>query len=173
MSVVNTDIKLRYSTATGSAGLTTAGTAATSLGKYVSTTDVTAPPNAFFDDVSSAEALAGDTEYRCFFVYNSHATDSALNVTVSITGEVALGGTTTAALDNVAIGAANGASALSAISANENTAPTPVGTFSTGPLTVGTLAAGQAKAIWLKRVVSASTAALVGDGFTVSVGGDG
>lgn len=173
MSVANTDIKIRYSTASGSAGLTTAGTRDASLGKYVSTTDVPAPPNAFFDDVASAEASAGDTEYRCVFVYNSHATDSALNVQVTITGEVSGGGVTTAALDNIAAGAANGASALSATVANENTAPSGVGAFSTGPLSIGTLAAGQAKAVWLKRVVAASTAAMTGDGFTFSVGGDG
>jgi hypothetical protein len=173
MSVASSDIKIRYSVGTGSAGLTTAGVRDAAFGKYVSTTDVTAPPNSFWDDVSSAEALSGDTEYRCVFIYNSHSTDSALNVTVSITGEVALGGTTTIALDNVATGAANGAGALSAIIANENTAPTPVGSFSTGPLSIGTLAAGQAKAVWLKRVVGASTAAIVGDGFTFNVGGDG
>lgn len=173
MSVIASDIHLRYSTASGAAGLTTAGARDTSLGKYVSTTDVTAPPNAFFDDVQSAEASAGDTEYRCIFVYNSHATDSALNVKVSISAEVSGGGTTTTALDNIAAGAANGASALAATVANENTAPTGVGTFDTADKTIGTLAAGQAKAFWLKRTVGAATGPLVGDGFTITVGGDG
>jgi hypothetical protein len=173
MSVVAADIKLRYSVGTGSAGLTTAGTRDTSLGKYVSTTDVSAPPNAFYDDVQSAEASAGDTEYRAIAVYNSHATDSALNVKVSISAEVSGGGVTTIALDNIASGAANGASALSATVANENAAPTGVGTFGTSDLTIGTLAAGQAKAFWLKRTVGASTGPLVGDGFTITVGGDG
>jgi hypothetical protein len=173
VSVISSDIKLRYSVGTGSAGLTTAGTRDASLGKYVSTTDVTAPPNAYFDDVSSAEALAGDTEYRCVFVYNSHATDSALNVQVAISAEVSGGGSTQIALDNIAAGAANGASALSATVANENTAPSGVGSFGTTTLTIGTLAAGAAKAFWLKRTVGASTASIVGDGFTITVGGDG
>lgn len=172
MSVASSDIKLRYSVSTGSAGLTTAGVRDAALGKYVSTTDVSAPPNAFYDDVSSAEALAGRTEYRCIFVYNSHSTDTALNVTVSITGEVAGGGATTLALDNIAAAAASGASALSATIASDTTVPTGVGTFGTS-VTIGTLAAGQARAVWLKRVVGASTAALVGDGFTFNVGGDG
>jgi hypothetical protein len=173
MSVLAADMKLRYTTASGAAGLTTAGTRDTSLGKYASTTDVTAPPNAFFDDVQSAEASAGDTEYRCIIVYNSHATDSALNVVVKLTGEVAGGGATTTALDNIATAAANGASALSATVANENTAPTGVGTFDTSDKTIGTLAAGQGKAFWLKRTVGAATGPLVGDGFTITVGGDG
>ena len=175
MTVLASDIKLRYSVGTGTAGLTTAGARDTSLGKYVSTTDAAAASGGgtFFDDVQSAEASAGDTEYRCIFVYNSHATDSALNVQVSISGEVAGGGSTQIALDNIAAGAANGTSALSAVVANENTAPTGVGAFGTSALSIGTLAAGQAKAVWLKRTVAASTAAMTGDGFTLTVGGDG
>lgn len=173
MSVLASDIKLRYSVSSGSAGLTTAGVRDSALGKYVSTTDVSAPPNAFYDDVASAEASAGRTEYRCIFVYNSHATDSALNVQVSISGEVAGGGVTNIALDNIAAGAANGAGALSATIASDTTAPTGVGTFGTATLTIGTLAAGQARAFWLKRTVAAATGPLVGDGFTITVGGDG
>lgn len=173
MTVTATDIKIRYSTVSGSAGNSTAGTAAGSLGKYMSTTDVAAPPNAYFDDVASSEASAGDTEYRCVFVYNSHATESALNVGVQVVSEVAGGGVTTAALDNIAASAAGSASAQAAQVADENTAPTGVGAFGTSLLSIGTLAAGQCKAVWLKRTVAASTAAISGDGFTLRVTGDG
>src|ERR1044072_3333536 len=102
MAVTASDMKIRYSVGTGSAGNSTAGTRAGSLGKYISTTDVGSAPNVFFDDVQSSEASAGDTEYSCVFVLNDHATDSALNVQVQIVSEVAGGGATTAALDNVA-----------------------------------------------------------------------
>lgn len=173
MSVLASDIKIRYSVVTGSAGNSTVGTAAGSMGKYMSTTDATGSANVFFDDVSSAEASAGDTEYRCVFVYNSHGTDSALNVQAQIVSEVASGGTTTAALDNIATSAAGSASAQAAQIANEDTAPSGVGTFGTTALSIGTLTAGQCKAVWLKRVVSASTGPLVGDGFTLRVTGDG
>jgi hypothetical protein len=173
MAVVASDIKIRYSVTSGSAGNSTAGTAAGSLGKYMSTTDVTSPPNAYFDDVSSAEASAGMTDYRCVFVYNSHSTDSALNVKVDIISEVAGGGTTTIALDNIAASSAGSASAQAAQVASETTAPTGVGTFGTTQLSVGTLAAGQCKAVWLKRTVAASTAAITGDGFTLRTSGDG
>lgn len=139
----------------------------------MSTTDVPAPPNVFFDDVQSAEALAGDTEYRCVFVFNSHATDSALNVTVQVVSEVSGGGATSAALDNIAASAAGSSGAQAATVADENTAPTGVGSFLTSALSIGTLAAGQCKAVWLKRVVGASTAAMTGDGFTVRTNGDG
>lgn len=174
MSVLASDILLKYSVGSGSAGNSTAGTRDTSLGKYISTTQVTAPPNAFWDDVSSAEASAGDTEYRCVFVHNSHATDSALNVTVTIQSEVSGGGVTTVALDNLAASAVGSASAQAdGPVANENTAPSAVGAFSAGPVTIGTLAAGQCRAVWLKRVVGVATGPLVGDGFTFHVAGDG
>jgi hypothetical protein len=172
--VAASDILLKYSVGTGSAGNSTSGTRDTSLGKYISTTQVSAPPNAFFDDVSSAEASAGDTEYRCIFVHNSHATDSALNVQVSITSEVSGGGVTTVALDNIAASAIGSASAQAAGPvADENTAPTGVGTFGTTAVTIGTLAAGQCRAVWLKRVVGAATASINGDGFTFHLTADG
>jgi hypothetical protein len=172
--VAASDILFKYSVGSGSAGNSTAGTRDTSLGKYISTTQVTAPPNAFWDDVSSAEASAGDTEYRCIFVHNAHATDSALNVQVSITSEVAGGGATTIALDNIAASAIGSASAQAAGPvADENTAPTGVGTFGTSAVTIGTLAAGQCRAVWLKRVVGAATASINGDGFTFHLAADG
>lgn len=174
MSVAASDIKIRYSVGSGSAGNTVAGTAAGSLGKYISTTDVAGSTNLFYDDVSSAEALAGDTEYRCVFVYNAHATDSALNVNVQIVSEVSGGGVTSATLDNIATSAVGSASAQSnGPVTDENTAPTGVGSFVTTALAIGTLLAGQCKAVWLKRVVSASTAAIVGDGFTFRTTFDG
>jgi hypothetical protein len=166
-------MKVRYSVTSGSAGNSTAGTRAGSIGKYISTTDVPAPPNAFFDDVQSSEAAAGDTEYCCGFVLNDHATDSALNVTVQLVSEVAGGGATTLALDNIATSAKGSASAQAAQVANEDTAPSGVGTFDTSSKSIGTLTAGQCKAFWLKRTVSASTGAMTGDGFTVRVTFDG
>lgn len=173
MPVASGDMKVRYSVTSGSAGNSTAGTRAGSIGKYISTTDVPAPPNAFFDDVQSSEAAAGDTEYCCGFVLNDHATDSALNVTVQLVSEVAGGGATTLALDNIATSAKGSASAQAAQVANEDTAPSGVGTFDTTQKSIGTLTAGQCKAFWLKRTVSASTGAMTGDGFTVRVTFDG
>ena len=173
MSVAASDMKIRYSVTSGSAGNSTAGTRAGSLGKYISTTDVSGSTNVFFDDVSSAEASAGDTEYSCVFVLNDHATDSALNVTVQVVSEVSGGGSTQAALDNIAASAKGSSSAQAAQVADENTAPSGVGTFGTSALSIGTLAAGQCKAVWLKRTVAASTAAISADGFTLRTTFDG
>lgn len=172
MTVINTDIKIRYSVGTGSAGNSVAGTRDASLGKYMSTTDMTAPPNAIWDDVSSAEASAGDTEYRCHFIYNAHATDSAPNVTVSINTEISGGGATSIGVDATAASAI-GSAAAQAVGpvTDENTAPSGV-TFGSSA-TIGTLAAGTCRAVWVRRIVGASTAGIVGDGFTYHVAGDG
>lgn len=173
MSVANSDIKIRYSTVSGSAGNSLTSTAAASLGKYISTTDASGSTNVFFDDVASADAAAGLTEYRCVFVLNDHATDTAINVAVQVVSEVGGGGVTSATLDNIATSAKGSASAQAAQIASDTTAPSGVGSFVTTSLAIGTLAAGQCKAVWLRRVVSASTAAIVGDGFTLRTTGDG
>jgi hypothetical protein len=173
MAVVASDMLLKYSVA-ASAGDTTSGAAATSLGDQVSTTAITsAVLNNLFDDVSGAEASAGDTEYRCVFVHNNHATDSAFNVTVAVQSEVAGGATITIALDNIGATAKGSASAQAAVVANENTAPSGVGSFGAGPLSIGTLTAGQVYGVWVKRTVTASTAALSNDGFTLRIAGEG
>jgi hypothetical protein len=173
VSVLNTDIKVRYSTVSGSAGNSLTSTAAASLGKYISTTDAAGSTNVFFDDVASADALAGLTEYRCVFVLNDHATDTALNVQVQVVSEVGGGGVTSAALDNIATSAKGSAGAQATQIATDVTTPSGVGSFVTTALSIGTLTAGQCKAVWLRRVISASTAAIVGDGFTLRVTGDG
>jgi hypothetical protein len=48
---------------------------AASLGGVMSSTAVGS--NTLFDTVSAAEALSGDTEYRCYYVKNTNATDTA------------------------------------------------------------------------------------------------
>lgn len=173
MSVVASDILFKFSVS-AAAGDTTAGTANTSLGDQVSTTQITDNViDNLFDDVSSAEASAGDTEYRCFFVHNNHATDSALNMTIAVQSEVSGGASITLATDNIGATAKGSGSAQAAAIGAEGTAPSGVGTFGAGPLTIGTLSAGQVFGIWVKRVVAASTAALAGDGGTLRVSFDG
>ncbi len=74
MPIVASDLKVRLSVKTGSAGNSTAqGDPNQSLGKYISTTDLTDNTlNNLFDDVSGDDNLTLDVEYRCLFIYNSH-----------------------------------------------------------------------------------------------------
>lgn len=173
MAIVAADIVKRLSVVTGSAGDTTAGTPAGSLGKYPATTAITdATLNNLFDDVTGAEAAAGSVEYRCLFILNNHATLTLQNATIAVQSETSGGGSIQIALDNIAVGAKGGAGALAATIANETTTPTGVGTFGAGPLTIGDMAPGTVKGVWVKRTVAASTAALNPDGVVLRVAGD-
>ena len=173
MAIAASDIVKRLSVVTASAGDTTAGTPASSFGDQVATTVITdATLNNLFDDVSGAEAAAGTTEYRCIFVLNNHATLTYENATVAIQSETGTGTTITLATDNIGNVAKGSASAQAATIASETTAPTGVSAFSAGPLSIGNLAPGQVRGIWLKRVVSAGASASNPDSAVLRFSGD-
>lgn len=175
MAIVASDIVYRLSVKTGSAGDSTASTPAGSLGKYVSSTAMSAGANGLFDEVSGAENAASTVDYRCFFVLNNHATLTLYNAVVYLSAETAGGTGIAIAVDNVAATAKASASAQADQIANETTAPTAVGSFSS-PTTSGTglalgdLAPGQVRAVWARR--TAANTAAVADGVTFAVTGD-
>jgi len=177
MAITATDILFKLSVV-ADAGNTTAGTPATSLGDQISTTQITdAQLNNLFDDVSGDENAASDVEYRCIFVHNAHATLTWQTVVVWLSAEVSGGANAAIAIDDLAASAIGAAVAQADVIADENTAPgTGVGTFSspttkaTG-LSVGNIAAGYCRAIWVKRSAANSTA-LDSDGVTIRCEGD-
>ena len=129
-----------------------------SLGGAMSSTAV---PASVFDDVSGTESAAGDTEYRCIFLLNSHGSLTWQGVFLWLDGTTAQGDLAEAiGLDGAAVGTSTSASTA----ADENTAPAPAITFSspttkgTG-LSIGNIGPGQMKAIWLRRTVTAGAAA--------------
>jgi len=161
MPIISTDIKYRLS---GGASNTDP---AASLGGAKSSTDAA---STIFDDVSSAEATAGDIEYRCVYVHNNHGSLTLQGAKIWIQTQ------TPSADTDVAIGL--GSSAVNGTEqtvANEGTAPTGV-TFSApssfaGGLTIGDIPAGEHKAVWVRRTVNAGAAA-ASDSFTLRVQGD-
>lgn len=171
MAIVASDIVTRFSVA-AAAGDTTASAAATSLGDQVSTTAWT-DGSTLFDDVTGAENAASESEYRCIFILNNHATLTAQNVVVYVSAETAGGASVQLAIDNIAASTKTSGSAQAAVIANEDSAPASVGTFSapttaaTG-LSVGNLTPGQVRGVWIKRT-TANTAALDSDGFTLGI----
>lgn len=178
MAIVSSDIVLRGSVVTGSAGDSTANaTNTTWLGKYVATTAVGTGANALFPDLSGAENAAAGSDYVCIFVLNNHATLALLNPVVYLSAEVAGGAGITIATDNIAASAKGSASAQAAQIASRTTTPTGVSAFS-APTTAGTglslgatLPAGFVKGVWVKRT-AANSAALDADGVTIAIGGD-
>lgn len=176
MAIVANDIQFRLSVKTGSAGDSTAGTTDGSLGKYVSTTQITdATLHNLFDVITGDENAASDVEYRCIFVLNNHATLTLENAVVWLSSEVAGGASAAISVDTTAASAKGSASAQAKEVADESTAPssqtfTAPTTKATG-LSLGNIPAGQVKAIWVRRT-AANTAAVDSDGVTISVAGD-
>jgi hypothetical protein len=87
--ITSSDLKLKLSIKTGSAGNSQAqGDPNASLGKYISTTEITdATLDNLFDDVSGDENAAGTVEYRCLFVHNAHASLTLQSPKVWLSGK--------------------------------------------------------------------------------------
>lgn len=142
------------------------------LGGAISTTQITdATTHNLFDQVSSAEASAGDTEYRCFYVKNAHGTLTLQNAVVWIQTNTPSGDST------IDIGL--GTSAINGTEqtvADESTAPTSV-SFSApasegAALSIGNIPAGEHKAIWVRRTITAAASAYTDDSVVIRVKGD-
>lgn len=161
MPIANTDIQYRLS------GGASNSDAAAALGGAKSNTAV---PSGQFDNVTSAEAAAGDVEYRCFYVHNNHGSLTLTSAKVWIQANTPSTDTT------VDIGL--GSSAINGTEqtiADEQTAPTSV-TFSAAAnegasLSIGDLGPGQHKAVWIRRTVN-SSAAVAADSYTLRVKGN-
>lgn len=177
MPIVTGDLLLKLSITTGVASNSNAQpNPNASLGKYISTSVIQdAFINNLFDNISGDENAASAVDYRCIFLHNAHASLPLQNAVVWISSEVAGGANTAIGVDPAGNLALNGAGAQAATIANETTAPSGV-TFSsptskgTG-LSLGNIAAGQVRAIWVKRSAT-NSAAINADGVTIRTEGD-
>lgn len=178
MAILTTDLLFKLSVKTGAAGNSVAGTPDGSLGKYISTTEITdATLNNLFDDVTAQENADSDVEYRCIFIHNAHPTITLTDAVVWLAAEVAGGCAVAIAVDNIAASPIGQAGAQAAEIADESTSPgAGAGAFSspttkaTG-LTLGDIPAGYCRAIWIRRT-AANTQAMNNDGVTIRVEGD-
>lgn len=179
MAIVASDIKIKLSTKSGSAGNSLAqANVNASLGKYVSTTEaVTATGNNLFDNVTGGENAASTVDYRCVFVHNSHGTLSLENAAVYVSSQVTGGTVLAIAIDNIAASAISSSSAQAFTATTELTDPSAgVGAFSTptstgAALSLGTIPAGFCRAFWIRRT-AANTIAVDNDGGTFVIFGD-
>jgi hypothetical protein len=141
MPIVSSEIQTRLS------GGSSNSNPATSLGGAKSST---VAPTALFDDVSGAEAAAGQVEYRCVYLHNANGSLVLENGVAWLQANV--GGT-------LAIGAGTAAvNATETATANEATAPAGV-TFSSAAnegaaISVGSIPAGQHKSVWVRRTIA-------------------
>lgn len=176
MSIVSSDILLKFSTKVGAAGNANAGTAAGSLGKYISTTQITnATLHNLFDQITGDENAASAVDYRCIFVHNAHASLTWQDIAVYILSQVAGGASIAIGIDPTVASAIGSASAQALEIANETT--TPAGVLFLTPTSLaeatsaGSVANGQCKAIWIRRT-AANTTAVSSDGATLRLQGN-
>jgi hypothetical protein len=180
MPIIATDIKVRTSTVAGAAGNANAqATPGNSLGKYMSTTDIVdAVLNNLFPDMTGDENAASNVDYQCLFIWNNHASLTYQNVVVWCSAEVAGGANTSIGIDTTAASSNTSAAAQAVTIANKNTAPAGVAfTLATAAnskangLSLGSLAPGQVRAVWVRRTAT-NSAALNSDGVTLAIAGD-
>lgn len=167
MSIVASDIKYRLSGGAANSDPNASLGGAKSSVEVVDNTD-----NNLFDDVTGAEHTAGDVEYRCIYVHNAHGSLSLTSALVWIASD------TSGADSDISI--AVGTAAVNGTEqtvANESTAPSGV-TWSdaavsraTG-LALGDIPAGQHKAVWIRRTITAGSTAQAADTCSVQAGGD-
>lgn len=144
-----------------------------SLGGYRSTTQVSASAmKNLFDDVTVAESIDGDTEYRFLDVYNS-GDSSATKVQVFVSSDTTSSGTEIT-LGYNSTNQPHEDSWNGEAVANEDTAPaSPSLTFGTytraSPLHLGTIPAGRSVRICVKRTVTAGVPWTARDVGTIAV----
>jgi hypothetical protein len=167
MPISSTDLKYRLS-----GGASNADPNA-SLGGAKSSTEVTDnTDNNLFDDVSGAEHTAGDVEYRCIYCHNGHGS-------LTLTGAAVWIDSDTSGADSdisIAVGTA-AVNGTEQTIADESTAPTGVSwsdaavSRATG-LSLGDLPAGQHKAVWVRRTITAGSTPQAADTCSLRFGGD-
>jgi len=165
MPIVASDIEFRLSGGSSNA----IGDA--SLGGVISSGVVSSSLNGLFDYVTGDESAAGDVEYRCIYVRNSHASLTLYGAKIWIDTN------TPSTFTTVDIGL--GTSALNGTEqtiANENTAPSGV-TFSapaaaSSALLIGDMTPGQSKAVWIRRTITAGAQAYANDSMSLTIRGD-
>lgn len=134
------------------------------LGGVKSSNMMSSAIDGLFDAVAAAEAVAGRIEYRCIYLHNANTVDVMTAARVWLSANTPLAGTTI----DIAVGSA-AVNATEQTIASETTAPTGV-TFSapSAPgLALGNIPAGQHRAIWLRRTVTAGSASSPNDTFVI------
>lgn len=119
--------------------------------------DINNVHNTLYDDLSKSDSFNGHTDYRCYYVKNSHPTESFLDAVIFI-GTQPAASTVAFAADPAGVGDGVSTGVAGSIP-NETTAPTITpNTFSTANtlgagFSIGALGPGECQAIWLRRVL--------------------
>lgn len=176
MAIESTQLLIKYSTPSGTAGNLFSGTAATSLGGYISQTEiVTSTEHNLFLKMQAAETATASKSYRCAFLHNSNGSLGLQNtvIWVSATNSV---GTLRIGVDSTAASLIN-ASSQQAVITSEGTAPAGIAFYGTAiskvtALSMGSIRAGYCKAFWVEREAPNYNVTYNNDSATFTIEGD-
>ncbi len=177
MAIVTGDLLYKYTGAGAHDGVQ--ANPDLSLGNYrASSLITTAVDNNLFDDVSGAEAAAGDTEYRAIAFHNAHGSLALTACVIWISVD------TGNAEDDIKFDVeapSNETNGFIQTIANESAAPGGLGGWSdatskaTGtncPLGGNEVGSGEWFGIWLQRIISVAASAAAAEAVTMRVEGD-
>lgn len=183
MAIASSDLLCYFTGATSDGGAQ--ASAAACLGNYRSSTQLTDNTDGnLFDDVSGAEASAGDTEYRCLCFKNNHGSLSLQAAVVYMAATGAADDVISFAVEVPTGGDTNG---YAQTIADESTTPTvnagncsnwsTATTRATGVSVAqgahdNKLDAGEIVFVWVKRAVTAGAAAVTAESFQIMLVGD-
>jgi hypothetical protein len=145
-----------------------------SLGGTMSTTTISSGViNNLFDDVSAAEAAAGDQEFRGIFLYNTNSSLTLSNARVWISAS------STAPGDEVYIatdtcGQQSASEQTMSTIADESTEPTAIEGWIAyeATLSLGSIYPTSSYPLWIQRSVSTGAASEANDTFTIAWDGE-
>lgn len=159
--IQTTDVKFYLSAPQAGSGYVMPGSPGNSLGKYVSTTQLSATTlDNLFPDLTGAQNAADQVDYACLFIYNGNASDTMISP-VAWLPTALLGNTNTATF---AIGAdinppsvLGSGSVQAAVISSATVAPTGVASWhgpsaaSVGGVALPNIPAQYTAAIWIQR----------------------
>ena len=176
MPIVSSDIQFFLAAPGASSGSSATSTVYNSLGKYVSTTQISNTAlNNLFPDLTGAQNAASQVDYQCVFILNNTASgDTALNgiAWLPLSGFVAGAANIALAVDTTGATLRSTSSVQAGTIANALTSPGTVGSYvgpsstSAGGLSVANLAPNNVLAVWIRRTAT-NSAPLNNDGFVL------
>lgn len=179
MAVTASDLKFFKSAGTSTSANNTVGigTPVSSVGGAISATEVVSGSlHDLFDAVTSGEASAGRTEYRCIYVSNANATPQTLYAsrifiqsnTASVDSTLEIG------LDVAPVGTNSAITLLDEIDSDNRLAAVAFSSatdFANGLVIGDVPGSGGKKAVWIKRTINPGAAA-ASETATISWQGD-
>lgn len=170
MPITSSEVQFHFSTKQGVSGNSGTGSGAGSLGKYITTNQLTSGLlHDLFDVVTGDEnASSGIIDYRCIFIANRTVTSGLVMISpvVWLQTEVSGYAYTQIARDITLPSSINSATAQADQITNEQTAPTLIGSWNSGTTKTGAtsglslpdIPSGYCQAIWIRRGTSNSSA---------------